>query len=149
MGERTAGQKLRSHRLEVFESLAGNDPIGLTIPELAKASGVPKSTVHRIVSDFRARGILVEVGKKRKAPILRVNVGDPEVTDLASTLNQYTLLCLERESLEHLSRAGLRREEGDFVLGTDIEVTFQVPDLSPAKADVSRPQFAAKVLSSA
>jgi hypothetical protein len=87
----TIAAKVGSSRLAIFEALASNDPEGLVIPEIIRASGVPKSTVHRVVRDFEARGLIVTAGRRRKAPVFRLNPADDEVIDVSRALNAYAM----------------------------------------------------------
>jgi transposase len=81
--------KVGSSRLAIFEALAADDLSGMVIPEIIRASGVPKSTVHRVVEDFEARGLIVRVGRRRKAPVFRLNPTDDEVVHVSRALGSY------------------------------------------------------------
>lgn len=85
----TIAAKVGSSRLAIFEALAANDLLGMVIPEIVRASGVPKSTVHRVMEDFQARGLVVQVGRRRKAPVFRLNPGDEEVVHVSRALSSY------------------------------------------------------------
>jgi IclR-like helix-turn-helix domain-containing protein len=81
--------KVGSSRLAIFEVLAANDLPGMVIPEIIRASGVPKSTVHRVIADFEARGLIVRAGRRRKAPLFRLNPADEEVVHVSKALSSY------------------------------------------------------------
>lgn len=87
---KTIASKIGSKRMAVFEALAANHSNGMTLPALAAASGVPRSTVPRIVADFENRGLVVEVGRKGKAPIFRLNHRDLETIEVARACTFYT-----------------------------------------------------------
>ena len=85
------GAKLGSGRLAIFEVLTAHDPSGLVIPQIIRSSGVAKSTVHRVMKDFETRGLIVRIGRRRKAPVFRLNRSDDEVVDVARSLRSYVL----------------------------------------------------------
>ena len=76
--------------MAVFEALADDEGTGLTIPEIVRMSQVPRSSAHRIVKDFIDQAIFQVVGRRRKAPVLRINRWDFEVLEAARALRTYT-----------------------------------------------------------
>lgn len=104
---RTIASKLQSHRLAVFEALVDNDETGLTIPDVVRISGVPKSTVHRVLADYLSRRIVRIKTRKGKAAVFCLNSADDEVVEIARAVNQYSLRRAELEGLTHgVSPAG-------------------------------------------
>lgn len=125
----TIGAKLGSHRVAVFEALADDEGTGLTIPEIVRISQVPRSSAHRIVKDFIGQAIFQVVGRRRKAPILRMNRWDREVVEAARALRAYTAAIARLEA----ERRGMRlplgpRQEESIWLGA--RVTFEESDFA-------------------
>ena len=105
----TVAAKVGSRRLAVLEALAADDPVGLVIPEIVRASGVPKSTVHRVIAEFEARRLVVQNGRRRKAPVYRLNPSDDEVADVVRVLRTYVVARTGRELEAYRAR---ERAEG-------------------------------------
>lgn len=89
------GRMLASPRLSVFEALADENDVGLTIPEIVRATRLPTSSVHRVMHDFVSNGIVSIVGRRRKAPIYRANSEDASVVEAARAVQFYALRIAE------------------------------------------------------
>lgn len=97
---RTFGSKLGSHRMSMFETLADN-PEGLTPPEIVSMAEVPKSTVHRIVKDWREKGVLVPAGRHRKSTIYQLNPRDEEICLMVEAVSDYTIRLASAQAAKH------------------------------------------------
>lgn len=97
---RTFGSKLGSHRMSMFETLADN-PEGLTPPEIVSMAEVPKSTVHRIIKDWREDGILVPAGRHRKSTIYQLNPRDEEILLMVEAVSDYTIRLASAQAAAH------------------------------------------------
>lgn len=103
---RSLGWKLGSHRVSVFEALADNDRQGLTIPEISRIGRVPRSTAHRIVEWFAKEEVVAPAGRRGKAPIYRINAGDPDLVEAVRALRFYAARIA---LLDHLRRSALQK----------------------------------------
>lgn len=97
---RTFGSKLGSHRMSMFETLADN-PEGLTPPEIVSMAEVPKSTVHRIVKDWKEKGVLVPTGRHRKSTIYQLNPRDEEIRLMVKAVSDYTIRLASAQAAKH------------------------------------------------
>jgi DNA-binding IclR family transcriptional regulator len=76
--------------MSIFEVLAEN-PEGMTPPELVDTSGVPNSTVHRILEDWFGNGIITTRGKHRKSTIYRLNTADDLISLMVARLTRFNI----------------------------------------------------------
>lgn len=97
---RTFGNKLGSHRMSMFETLADN-PEGLTPPEIVSMAEVPKSTVHRILKDWEEDGIVVPAGRHRKSTIHKLNPRDEEILLMVEAVSDYTIRLASAQAAKH------------------------------------------------
>ena len=141
---RSLGDKLRSHRVRVFEALAAEEGGSLSIPEIARIGRVPSSTAHRVVSDFLNLEILVRMGKRGKAPLLAVNLGDPEIVEACRALSYYTLRLAELDERAHendpmivFNTQGAASASGEFHLVLEEEMFEARPDSSENRVPVT------------
>lgn len=100
MTMRTFGSKLGSHRMSMFETLADN-PEGLTPPEIVSMSAVPKSTVHRVLKDWRDHGVLVAAGRHHKSTIYRLNPRDEAILIMVEAVGDYTIRLASAQAAKH------------------------------------------------
>lgn len=84
----------------MFEALADN-PDGLIPPEIVSMAGVPKSTVHRIIKDWKEDDILVPKGRHGKSTIYQLNPRDEEIRLMVDTVNDYTIRLASAQATEN------------------------------------------------
>ncbi|MEK6985493.1 MAG: hypothetical protein AABX89_03810 [Candidatus Thermoplasmatota archaeon] len=84
-----------SQEMALIEALALNDHTGLTCPGIVQASGIPKSTVDRMVKRMESSDLLTRTGKRRKAPVFRLNGSRPEVVELARIVAEFPVRVYE------------------------------------------------------
>lgn len=110
---RTMGNKLGSHRMSMFEVLADN-PEGLIPPEIVSMADVPKSTVHRIIQDWREDTILVPRGRHGKSTVYQLNPRDEEIRLMVEAVSDYTIRLASAQAAQNEDKRW-----GDSLVTTD------------------------------
>ncbi|MGP8078733.1 MAG: hypothetical protein ACLQC7_08200 [Thermoplasmata archaeon] len=122
-----------SRELAVFEAFALREDAALSIPDISDYSDVAWATVHRMIRDWVAKGILTPVGKRRKATLYRLNLQSPTIQLLARTSQLAVREMLDSDLLDEgfpeyalspTALSGLRVHEG-----THAEIRYPTEDL--------------------
>jgi len=127
------GATVGSKRVALVEALVANHRTGLTIPQLVRASKVPRMTAHRIMGDFRNRGLVYAAARKGKADVFRLVTENSEVVGLAKATNAFTLHVAETKARAHATK---QLADSDYVFKfskTSSPATFQTstPGVAP------------------
>ena len=97
----TNGSQSLDRALDLFQRVLEDDG-GNSLDDIAAAIGLPVSTAYRLVSRFRARGLLVKVAKGRYR-------AGTALLDLTHRLDHASLLTqISRPALRHLARTTAR-----------------------------------------